>query len=375
MERDSVVNPYEVKGNIDYEEIAKRFGVNLIDEALKERIKRLAGGELHFMIRRGIYYAQRDMNWLLDEYEKGNKFYLYTGIGPSGTMTLGHLIPFALTQWFQEKFDAEVYIQIPDEEKFLVKKKSDLTLEKTHELAYDDVANIIAMGFKKGKTKIFLDTEYAKTLYKNAVRVSRGITFSMIKDAFGFTVEDNIGKIFYTSMQAVPAFLMSVEKGKNIPCLIPLAIDQDVHFRIARDSIAKLGYYKPASIQSKFLPGLSGKPKMSASDPSDTLYLNDDDETVRKKVFKAFTGQQPTAELQKKHGGNPEICTVCQYYRFFFEDDDTRLKKIFDAERSGSILAGEHKQDLYERITKYLAGQRQKKEKALERMDDFIVRD
>ncbi len=374
MERDSVVNPYEVKGNIDYEAVAKRFGVNLIDEKFKERIRGLAGGDLHFMIRRGIYYAQRDMGWLLDEYEKGNKFYLYTGIAPSGAMTLGHLIPFQLTRWLQEKFDAEVYIQIPDEEKFLAKKKG-LTLEKAHELSYDDAANIIAMGFDKRKTKIFLDTEYAKTLYKNAVRVSRGITFSMIKDAFGFTNEDNIGRIFYTSMQAVPAFLMSVEKGKNVPCLIPLAIDQDVHFRIARDSIAKLGYYKPASIQSKFLPALSGKPKMSASESSDTIYLEDDEETVRKKVYKAFTGQQPTAELQREHGGNPDICTVCQYYRFFFEPDDKKLKDIFDAERSGSLLAGEHKKDLTARINKYLKEQREKKEKALRVMDDFMVRD
>ena len=374
MQNDQVVNPYEVKGNIDYAEVAKRFGVTIIDEQLKERIRRDAGGELHFMIRRGIFYSQRDMGWLLDEYEKKNRFYIYTGIAPSGAMTIGHLIPFELTRWLQERFDAEVYIQIPDEEKFLDKKKN-LTLEKTHELSYDDAANIIAMGFKKGKTRIFLDTEYSKTLYRNAVRVARGITFSMIKDAFGFTTEDNVGRIFYTSMQAVPAFLKSVEEGRNVPCLIPLAIDQDVHFRIARDSIAKLGYYKPASIQSKFLPGLSGKAKMSASDPADTIYLNDDESTVRKKIFKAFTGQQATAELQKKHGGNPDVCVICQYYRYFFEQDDKKLEKIFEAERSGSMLAGEHKEALADTIVGYLKKQKEKKEKALKEMDKFIVRD
>ena len=54
----------------------------------------------------------------------------------------------------------------------------------------------------------------------------------------------NIGSIFYTSMQAVPAFLPSVIAGKKIPCLIPHAIDQDPHFRVSRDVIPKLGYDK-----------------------------------------------------------------------------------------------------------------------------------
>ena len=82
------------------------------------------------MIRRGIFFAQRDMPWLLDEYEKGNKFYVYTGIAPSGGMTIAHLMPFVMAQWLQEKFDAEVLIQIPDEEKYLTKKDPNLTLEK-----------------------------------------------------------------------------------------------------------------------------------------------------------------------------------------------------------------------------------------------------
>ncbi len=373
---DFKITPYDVEGSIDYELIAKRFGVKLIDKRLKQRIKRYAG-ELHFMIRRGIYYAQRDMDWLLDEYEKGNKFYLYTGIAPSRNMTVGHLIPFMLTQWLQKRFGAYVYIQIPDEEKYLAKKTADLTLDKTHQLSYDDALDIVSLGFDPKKTRVFLDTEYAGTLYKQAVRVSKHITFSMIKDAFGFTTEDNIGKIFYTSMQAAPAFLRSVELGKNVPCLIPLAIDQDVHFRIARDSIAKLGYYKPASIQAKFLPALSGSPKMSSStgNKNDTIYLNDTEDDIREKVHSAFTGQQATAELQKRYGGDPEKCVVCQYYKFLFEPDDKKLERIFEAERSGSLLAGEHKDDLAETIIRFIKDHNLQKDKYRSKLDKYMVKD
>ncbi len=368
------ITPYDIEGKMDYEAIAKRFGIKFIDETLKNRIKKHTKN-LHFMIKRDIYYAHRDMDWILDEYEKGNPFYLYTGIAPSGSMTIGHLIPFVLTQWLQEKFGAYVYIQIPDEEKYLAKKKMNLTLEKTHRLAYEDALDIISLGFDPKKTKIFIDTDYAGKLYKQAVRVSKHITFSEIKDAFGYTNEDNIGKIFYTSMQAVPAFLRSVEKGKNIPCLIPLAVDQDVHFRLARGAISKLGYYKPASIQAKFLPALNGSSKMSASDKNNAIYLNDSEEVVREKVHRSFTGQQPTAEMQKKYGGNPDVCVVCQYYKFFFEPDDKKLEKILESERDGTLLAGEHKKDLADRIIKYLKNHNKEKEKYRDRITEYIVKD
>jgi len=325
------------------------------------------------MLRRGIFFAHRELNWLLDEYDKGNKFYLYTGRAPSGGMTLGHLIPFLLSKWLQDKFDVELYIQIPDEEKFLAKKNIK-DIEEIRKIAYDNVLDIIALGFDPKKTKIFLDTEYASVLYKQACRVAKHITFSTLKDAFGMNNDSNIGWIFYTSMQAVPAFLKSVEEGHNVPCLIPLAIDQDVHFRVARDVIDKLGYYKPAILEGKFLPGLNGASKMSSSDLNSAIYLSDDHETVIKKVNKALTGQQATVELQKKYGGDPEKCMVCQYYKYLFEPDDEKLEKIFEAERNGTLLAGEHKRDLANRINAFLDEHKKMREKMKSRIDEFIVR-
>ena len=198
MKEDFKVDAYSVEGDINYNDLVTKFGVHLIDDELRKRIKRDAG-DLHFMLRRGIFFADRDLNWLLDQYEKGNKFYVYTGIAPSGSMTIAHLLPFIMAQWLQEKFDADVLIQIPDEEKFLVRKDASLTLEKAHDLAYQDALDIAALGFKPDKTKMFLNTEYAGVIYKQAVRVSKYLTFSIVKDAFGFGNDTNIGAIFYTS--------------------------------------------------------------------------------------------------------------------------------------------------------------------------------
>lgn len=41
----------------------------------------------------------RDFNEILDLYERGERFYLYTGRGPSSeALHLGHLVPFMFTK-------------------------------------------------------------------------------------------------------------------------------------------------------------------------------------------------------------------------------------------------------------------------------------
>ena len=72
-EEEQVVNPWEVsagKGGIDYDKLVDQFGCQ-----------------------------RRDLNEILNLYERGEKFYLYTGRGPSSeALHLGHLIPFMFTK-------------------------------------------------------------------------------------------------------------------------------------------------------------------------------------------------------------------------------------------------------------------------------------
>jgi tryptophanyl-tRNA synthetase len=44
-----------------------------------DRIARVTGVEPHPFLKRHVFYAHRDMEELLDLYEAGKKFYLYTG--------------------------------------------------------------------------------------------------------------------------------------------------------------------------------------------------------------------------------------------------------------------------------------------------------
>lgn len=365
------VTPWEVSGEVDYNKLIKEFGTQPLDDKILKRVKKHTG-ELHPYLKRKIFFSHRDLNWILDEFEKGNKFFLYTGRGPSEKVHLGHLTVWKFTKWLQDKFGVDLYFQLTDDEKFLFKK--DLSIEDTNKLAYENALDIIALGFDPKKTFIFSNIDYAKTMYKQALRVAKKLTFSTVKAAFGFSDSNNVGQIFFTSMQSVPCFLPSVLKKKNIPCLIPLAVDQDPHFRITRDIMPKLGYYKPAIIHQRFLPALEGTGKMSASSGI-TIYTTDTPKEVKKKINKyAFSGGKDTVEEHRKVGGNPEIDVSYQWLTFF-EDDDKKLKKIYDDYKSGKLLSGELKAILIEKINGFLAEHQKKREEARKKLDKFIIKD
>ena len=370
MEKEFSVNPWEVSGKIDYDKLIKEFGVSKIDEKLLSRIKKHTK-EIHFMLSRGVFFANRDMNWLLDEYEKGNKFFLYTGRGPSGPIHLGHLGTWAFTKWLQDKFNVELWFQFTDDEKFWFNKKP---MEEIQKWTYENMLDVIALGFDPKKTHFIVDTKNAGLMYPIAVKFADKITFSTVKSAFGFTNDFSIGQIFYTSMQAVPAVIPSVLKGKNIPCLIPLAIDQDPHFRVARDVYPKLGFYKPSIIHGMFLPPLTGADgKMSSSKSDMAILTTDTPDEVKKKINKyAFSGGRDTLEEHRKLGGNPDVDVCFQYLRMFFEPDDKKLKKIHDDYKSGKMLTGELKAYTIEKINEFLKGHQLRREKAKGEVGEFL---
>jgi tryptophanyl-tRNA synthetase len=364
MKEDKKITPWEVEGKIDYEKLIKEFGLKSIDDEMLEKIRSLTK-ELHVLLRRKYFFAHRDLDVVLNE-AKTNGFFLYTGRGPSGPMHIGHLIPFMFTKWLQDKFKVNVYIELTDDEKFLEPKRK-LSLEETRKWAYENILDIIAVGFDENRTFIFQDTEYISNMYPIAIKIAKKINFSTVKAVFGFTNETNIGLIFFPALEIVPTFF------EDKICLIPAAVDQDPFWRLQRDVAEAIGKRKSAQIHSKFLPPLTGiEGKMSASKPETSIYLTDDEKTVREKIYKhAFSGGQPTIELHRKLGGNPDIDVSFQWLKTLFEEDDNKLKKIEEDYRSGKLLTGELKEILIEKLVKFLQEHQKRREEAKEKVKDF----
>ena len=368
--KDFIVTPWEVSGDVDYTKLVEQFGIKLIDPNLMKTIEQISGSNHPFLQRR-IFFAHRDLDWILNEYQQGNKFFLYTGRGPSGDIHIGHIMPWIFTKWLQDTFNVELWFQMTDDEKFYFKEN--LSLEETHQLSYENALDVIAVGFDPKKTFIFSNIELANTLYRHAARIAKKITFSMIRATFGLNESSNLGQIFYTSMQAVPAILKSLIEERNIPCLIPHAVDQDPHFRIARDVLPKLGYYKPASIQCIFLPGLKQQSKMSTTNGTDAIFSTDSAEEVRKKVGNAFTGGRGSAKEQKELGGTPDVCSVFKYFFMMLILDNEELSSVRNECLNGERLCGDCKSILIEKIVKFLRNHQEKREKARSILDKYWI--
>lgn len=365
------ITPWNVSDTFQeaqYERVATEFGAKIIDEPLKYEIKELAG-DLHRFIQYGIFFAHRDLDLLLDRYRKGRKFYLYTGRGPSGKMHLGHLIPFIFTKWLQERFNVDLVIQITDDEKFIFRDSSREDLDR---FTRENIVDILSLGFKPEKTHVLIDTKNSDLLYNYGIQVAKHITASTVKSVFGLKDSDNIGKFFFTSIQSVPAFIVSAITGHNVPCLIPYAIDQDPHFKISRDILPKLGYDKPASIISKFIPSLKGTGKMSSSDENSGIYLDDENRTIKKKLMKyAFSGGRDTMEEQRKFGANPDVDFAFNTYRML-EPDVATASKIYNEYKSGQILSGEMKMIAYEKIVDFFEALNSRRDSVSKNMEDYM---
>ena len=114
---------------------------------------------------------------------------------------------------------------------------------------------------------------------------------------------------------------------------------------------------------------------MSASIESTAVYTCDDEKTVKNKINKyAFSGGKATIEEHRRDGGNPDI-DVSYQWLVFFEEDDAKLKKIYDDYKSGALLTGELKQILIDKLNTFLVKHREKREKAKDQVEKFMVRD
>lgn len=277
------------------------------------------------------------------------------------------------TKWLQDVFDVPLVIQLTDDEKYFFK---DLELDECYELGYQNCKDIIACGFKPEKTFIFSNLDYIGHMYPLICKIQKRITLNQAKNIFGFSDSDCIGKQAFPAIQAAPsfseAFPVPLRNKKNVPVLIPCAIDQDPYFRMTRDIAARLRQPKPSLIHSKFFPSLLGaKGKMSASSTSSTIFVSDSPKDIAKKVnTHAFSGGQETKELQEKLGANLDIDVSYQWLRFFLEDDE-KLESIGNDYKSGKMLTGEIKKILIDILSDLALTHQKNREKVT---DEVIAR-
>nr|POF01384.1 tryptophan--trna ligase, cytoplasmic [Quercus suber] len=392
------IDPYNVAGEIDesgnvkaidYDRLITEFGVQPLTEAHLARFEKVTGKPAHRLMRRKLFFSHRDFDKILDVYEQYGTFMLYTGRGPSsGSMHLGHTVPFLFTKELQEIFDVPLVIMLTDDEKYLYSRnkndgvqKAGSAVEDFLDYAHENIKDIIALGFDVKKTFIYTDYEYlGGHFYRNVSEFESLVTFNQASGAFGFNNSTSIGLVAYGAKQCVAAFpssypdlfgyqdyrapeYPSAAKRRykvlsKIPTLIPCAIDQEPYFRILRDRCDRMTdpHPKTSLILSKFLTALQGPGgKMSASDPNSAIFMSDTPNQIKNKINRhAFSGGQETLEEQRRLGGNPDVDVAFMYLSYFLEDD-AELANLAERYRSGELLTGEMKQRCIVELQKFVS--------------------
>ncbi|AFN84021.1 tryptophanyl-tRNA synthetase [Encephalitozoon romaleae SJ-2008] len=361
-----VVSTDETPVAIDYDKIINQFGCEKFDQALVDRLEGLTNSSPHYFFRRGIVFAHRDFNHLLNEMANNKSFYLYTGRGPSTkAMHIGHVVPFLLCKYVQDTFRIPLVIQMTDDEKFLWKN---IKLEDAIKNGKENVKDIVALGFDPKLTYIFSNVESSHRFEKNVLKISKTINLNEASKVFGFNMSSNIGQIAFPSKEIAPCFSSSFKFiEKEAICLVPAAVDQDPYFRLARDKAKILGEKKPVSVYVSLLPDLKGvNRKMSASDPNSSIYLDDSQETIRRKItVHAYSGGRKTLEEHREKGGNIDVDVPFEYLRYFL-DDDEELEKYRSGYTKGEITSKEMKEKCIAVIQDFVSKYQEARKKVTE---------
>lgn len=360
MEEETKVTPWEVTSTtaINYAKLIEQFGCQPIDGALIRRFEQITKTKAHPWLRRGIFFSHKDLNLVLDAYEKGEEIYLYTGRGPSSeSLHLGHMIPFMFAKYLQDAFDAILVIQMTDDEKYYF--KDNLPLEEANRLTRKNAKDIIACGFNPKKTWIFSNLEtVGGSLYRNVVLVMKHTSGNMIHGIYGLDLNNSIGQLSWPCFQAAPSFSTSFDSlfhGKQVYCLVPMAIDQYPYFRMAREIAPRIGFLKPATIQSRFLPSLEhAHDKASSTGKKEVIFMNDTKEAVSQKIReKAFSGGGMTKQEHIEKGANLHV-DVPYHYLLYFLDNDKELEHIARTYKAGKMMSSEIKKRAIEVIWEVL---------------------
>jgi tryptophanyl-tRNA synthetase len=363
-------NPWEVKGEINYDKLVKDFGVTLMKDLPEVFNKDL-------LFRRKIVFAHRDFQRILESIKTKKKFVMMTGLMPTGKFHLGHAIVARQFLTYQ-KLGAKIYIAVADIEAYNARGQS---LEDSKKIAIEEyITNYIALGLDPKNVEIYFQSDRSKDANKSNAYyrlqniLARHATFNEFKAVYG---EVTPGKMVSSLLQASDMLHAQLPEYENpCPVVVPVGIDQDPHLRLARD-ISKRVSIKFTQLSSTYhlmLPGLKGsKSKMSSSDPNSFIALTDNAKTVKDKINKyAFSGGRETLEEHKKLGGNPDIDISFQYLKMFLEEDDKKLEEIRKDYKSGKLTTGELKKYTIDKLNTFLEKHQKERIKAKKIIDKFL---
>ena len=226
------IDPWASKGIKNYDEICKKFGLEKIDPT-----KLPNPTHLH---RRGIIFAHRDLNSILNAKKTGKPFGVLSGLMPSGQMHLGHKMVIDQAKWFQD-LGGDVTIAVADLEAHATRG---LSLEKCRKYAIEEyISNYAGMGLNPEKTSIYFQSE-RPIVQKMGFTLGTKTNLSEMEAIYGFTGKTSLAHVQSPLVQAGDIVHPQLDEyGGLRPIVVPVGIDQDPHIRLTRGMVSKTNWF------------------------------------------------------------------------------------------------------------------------------------
>ena len=232
MVSDSRIDPWSSQQSTDYERIRSNFGLSDME------ISRIPNPNL--LHRRGIIFAHRDLDTVLERVNRREKFGVLTGLMPSGKMHLGHSMVINQVKWFQDQ-GGDVTVTVADLEALATRNVS---LKEGRKIALSEyVNNYAAMGLDPDKTNVYFQS-MRPVVQRLGFTLGQKTNISEFESIYGFSGETNLAHVQAPLVQAGDIVHPQLEEyGGLRPIVVPVGVDQDPHIRLTRGLVGKTNWF------------------------------------------------------------------------------------------------------------------------------------
>ena len=285
-----------------------------------------------------------------------------SGIRPTGFLHLGNYFG-ALRNYVRMQDEYECFFMVADLHSLTTHPDTKELKLNVHRV----LAENIACGLDPEKVALYCQSHIHETselyLYLNMMAYKGELEkTSTFKDKVRLQPDNvNAGLLTYPVLQTADIILHRAS-------LVPVGKDQEQHLEMARNFVKRFNHRygeifpepKAFNYGSELVkvPSLDGAGKMAKSENQNaTLFLSDDDESIRKKVMKAKTDAGPTIPNSPKPDYIENIFLLMKLV-----SAEQVVNKFEEDYRNCSIRYGDMKKQLAEDMVKFISPIREKAE-------------
>lgn len=293
---------------------------------------------------------------------------ILSGMRPTGPLHLGHLHG-VLKTWLELQEKYECFYFIADWHALTTEYEDPRKIsEYTRELFLE----WLSVGLSPEKSVLFLQSaikEHAElalilSMITPVAWLERNPTYKDMLQNLQNKELATHGFLGYPVLQAADILIYKAQK-------VPVGLDQVPHLELTREIVRRFNYLygvnyfpEPEALLSEApkIPGMDGR-KMSKS-YGNAVYLNDDFETIRKKILAYVTD---IYRPKKSDPGDPENrCNAYNLIKIYFEEE--KRKEIVEACKKAILGCVECKKKLAEKVIENMTSIWEKR-KEIERTD------